>query len=129
GTLGIGGVIAFIFGATIMMDSGAAPGFELSWPIVAGVAVASLLFALLVGRLALKSRRIRPKTGAEAMLGETGRVMDWSGHSGHVFARSERWNAVSGQPLEPGLRVVVTGIEELTLRVAPAPQQDPLLTE
>ncbi len=128
GTLGIGGVVAFIFGATIMMDTGTAPGFELSWSIIAGVAVASLLFALLVGRLALRSRHGKAKTGAEAMLGEKGEVMDWSGRSGHVFARSERWNAVSEVPLEVGRHVTVVGIEQLTLRVVPA-QQDPLLTE
>jgi membrane-bound serine protease (ClpP class) len=128
GTLGIGGVIAFIFGATIMMDTGGVPGFELSWSIVGGLAVASLRFGLLVGWLGLKSRHGRAMTGAEAMLGEKGEVMDWSGHSGHVFARSERWNAVSEQPLEVGRQVTVVGIDQLTLRVVPD-QQEPILTE
>jgi len=119
GILGIGGVIAFMLGATIMMDTGEVPGFELSWPIIGGVAVASLGFTLLVGRLALKSRRSRPVSGRDAMLGMSAQVVDWSGERGHVVANGERWNARAAAPLQAGQRVRITGIDGLILEVSP----------
>ena len=68
-------------------------------------------------RLALKSRHGTAATGAEAMIGARAAVLDWSGGAGHVFARGERWNAVSEQPLQAGERAIITGVEGLTLHV------------
>lgn len=117
GILGIGGIVAFALGATILFDTGAAPGFDLYWPVVAGLAVASLGFTLLVGRLALSSRRSRQVSGREAMLGRTVVVTDWTGRRGHVILDGERWNAVASGPLGPGQRARILSVDGLTLTV------------
>lgn len=120
GVLGIGGVIAFVFGATLLVDA-EAPGFGVSLPLVGGVALASLGLTLLVVRLALKSRRRQVVTGAEGLIGATARVLDWHGHQGHVFAVGERWAADGPEGLQPGQAVNIAAVHGLQLSVhAPA---------
>jgi membrane-bound serine protease (ClpP class) len=118
GALGIGGVVAFVFGAGVLIDPDAV-GFEIRWPIVAAIAVVSFGLSLLIARLALMSRRRAVVTGREQMLGSRGTVESWSGSSGQVFIHGEYWNAVASAPLAPGSRVRVIGIEGLTLTVGP----------
>ncbi|RPH66213.1 MAG: nodulation protein NfeD [Burkholderiales bacterium] len=120
GILGIGGAIAFILGATILIDTDV-PGFEVSLPIIAGIAAAGLGFSLLVARLAWRSRKRPLVSGREGMLGERGTVLDWTGRSGRVLAAGERWKAESDASLAPGQRVRVTGVDGLVLRVEPEP--------
>ncbi len=120
GVLGIGGAIAFGLGATILIDT-EAPGFEVSLPMVAGIAAASLAFSLTVLRLGLAARRRKVVSGREEMPGKSGVVQDWSGAAGHVLAHGERWRAVSDAPLSPGETVRVEAIDGLTLRVTADP--------
>jgi len=120
GVLGIGGAIAFGLGATILIDT-EAPGFEISLPMVAGIAAASLAFSLTALRLGLASRRRKVVSGREEMPGKIGVVQDWSGAAGHVLAHGERWRAVSDAPLSPGETVRVEAIDGLTLRVTADP--------
>lgn len=118
GILGIGGGAAFLLGGMVLIDT-EAPGFEVSVPLLAGLAVSSLAFSLLIVRLALTSRRRRVVSGREEMLGGYGVVQDWSTGAGHVFAHSERWRAVSAAPLRPGDKVKTVAIKDLTLTVEP----------
>jgi membrane-bound serine protease (ClpP class) len=120
GILGIGGAIAFILGAMILFDTDI-PAFELSWPVIGGVAVASLAFTLIVMRMALSAHNRRVTTGREEMIGARGKVLDWSDGGGHVFVHSERWKAVCAMPLQPGQSIRVTGLEGLVLQVVPDP--------
>lgn len=116
GILGIGGAISFVLGAMILIDTDV-PAFEISWPVIAGVAATSLAFTLIVMRLAFGAHKRRVGTGREEMIGAEGKVLDWSGTAGHVFVHSERWNAVSSTALQPGQRIRVTGLKGLTLQV------------
>jgi membrane-bound serine protease (ClpP class) len=118
GVLGIGGVIAFVSGAGILIDPDAL-GFGIDWRVIAALAGVSLALSLLVVRLAVRSRSRRVVTGMEAMIGARGEVRDWAGAKGHVFVHGEYWNAVSAEPLAPGRTVRVTGIDGLTLTVDP----------
>jgi membrane-bound serine protease (ClpP class) len=118
GILGIGGAIAFLLGAAILIDI-EAPGFAISWPVVGGVAAASLGFTLVVARMAVAAYRHKVVSGREEMIGARAKVQDWSGRSGHVFVHGERWRAVSETPLAPGQRVRVKDLDNLTLTVGP----------
>ncbi len=118
GVLGIGGVIAFVFGAMLLFDADA-PGFGVSLPLVGGIALASLGLTMLIVRLALKSRRSRVVTGAEALVGTEGRVLDWRGRAGHVFAMGERWAADGPADLQPGQAVRITAVHGLQVTVEP----------
>jgi membrane-bound serine protease (ClpP class) len=118
GAFAVGGVIAFVVGAAILIDPNQV-GFEINWAVVAGMALTGGALSVIVLRLAMKSRTRPVVTGTEQMLGMTGSVEDWSGASGHVFVRGESWNAVSALPLSAGAPVRVTRIDGLTLTVAP----------
>jgi membrane-bound serine protease (ClpP class) len=118
GVLGIGGAVAFVLGATILIDTDV-PAFEVSWTVMGAVAALSLVLTLTVMRLALASRRRAVVSGREDMIGAGARVESWSDGTGYVSTHGERWKAVSRSPLAPGQRARIVGIDGLTLRVEP----------
>jgi membrane-bound serine protease (ClpP class) len=119
GILGIGGALAFVLGATILIEPGV-PGFEIAWEVIAVVALTSFAFTALVAHLAVRSHRRRVTTGDHWMIGAKANVQDWDGSQGHVFVHGERWHARSEVPLEKGQQVRITGVDGLTVTVEPA---------
>ena len=121
GILGIGGVVAFILGGLFLFDPEQVDiQFEVSRPLVVGAAIASA--AILVGVLgmAMRSRQRQVLTGPEQLIGSTGEVVAWSGHTGRVRVHGEIWSAASEAELARGDRVRVIGREGLTLTVKQA---------
>jgi membrane-bound serine protease (ClpP class) len=120
GFIAAGAVVALIAGVTLAMaGSGAA------WPVVVavGVVVAATAIAALavVARSLLSTVRRRPRTGAQAMIGELGRVRA-GGAVPHVFVHGGLWRA-QASPLDDdpvlhdGEQVIIDGVQGLTLRV------------
>jgi membrane-bound serine protease (ClpP class) len=118
GVLGIGGVIAFVIGSILLLDTDV-PGFGISWLLIGSIAVVSAGSFLLVLILLMRARRRAVVTGPEEMLGANGEVIEWSGHEGRIRTHGEIWQARSDRTLEPGLRVRVGQIDGLTLIVEP----------
>jgi len=119
GTLGLGGVIAFVMGSIILFDTGV-PGFEIAMPLIGGIATAAAL--VLVGIVWLFNRaRSRPVvTGAEQIVGSFAEaISDFQG-AGTVRLGGELWNARTTAPVRAGQRVRVTRMEGLLLHVEPA---------
>lgn len=123
GALGIGGTIAVVLGATILFDTDA-PGFTVSWHVLAGIAVTTLGFTYLAAHLAVTSFRRKAVTGAEEMIGASATVTDWDGDSGHVHTHGERWRARGPATLKTGDPVTIEALDGLTLEVAPAPSEN-----
>ena len=123
GVLGIGGAIAFLVGAAMLIDTDI-PEYRLSWFTIIGASLFTGGFVALATGFAVRAHRRKVTTGREAMLGARVKVLDWSGSSGHVWAASERWSASGPQGLAAGSWVRVTGVEGLRLEVAPDPQGD-----
>lgn len=118
GVLGIGGAIAFLIGAAMLIDTDI-PEYRLSWPVIIATLALTGGFVLLVAGVSVRAFRSKVVTGRDAMIGLRAKVLDWSGESGHVWVASERWKAVGPSGLNPGSWTRVEGIEALTLRVAP----------
>lgn len=118
GALGIGGLIAFLLGATILVDTEVA-AFRIGWPVLAGVALFGVGMTALIARLAVKSHRRKIISGREAMPGMIGTVLDWEGLSGHVFVNGERWRATGPVSLKVGEPVQIHAVADLTLKVEP----------
>ncbi|HEY9552472.1 NfeD family protein [Allosphingosinicella sp.] len=118
GILGIGGIIAFVLGATILIDTDM-PEFRISWPVLAAVALVSLGVTAAITRLAMTSHRRKVVSGREELIGSQGTVLDWEDGRGHVFVHSERWRAVGVDPLQAGEPIRVLSIDGLTLQVKP----------
>ncbi|AXE96128.1 NfeD family protein [Paraburkholderia terricola] len=131
GSLGFGGIVAFVIGALMLIDTDV-PGYGIPLPMIAAVAVFSLLFVLGVSRLALHARRRPVVSGSEALIGNIGVVLDegllaepgatpGTGGTPAGWARvhGERWRVSSTAPLAAGQMVRVTARRGLTLTVEP----------
>ncbi|WP_336953267.1 nodulation protein NfeD [Sphingobium aromaticivastans] len=116
GILGLGGIVAFALGAAMLIDTDT-PDFRISWSLIAGLAMTSAAFLLLVVRTAMSARKRAIVSGAEEMLGARGVVQDWGGGKGHVFVHGERWSAVGAREFAPGQPVRITGMSGLTVDV------------
>ena len=119
GVLGIGGVISLVIGSIILIDTDV-PGFTVSRPLIGAMALVSALGLMGIVGIALKARLRPVVSGREQLIGAMGTALTSFSHEGEVFAHGERWSAVSSSPLHEGQRVVVTGIDGLTLKVSPA---------
>jgi len=116
GSLGVGGVIAFVVGSVILID---VPGFSVPYALIGGFAVASLAFLLFVAAVLLNARRRPVVSGAEELVGASGEVLgDFEGE-GWARVHSETWRVRSSTPLRGGERVRVARIDGLTLDVVP----------
>ena len=122
--LGTGGIAAFVLGSLLMFDTGA-PGFSLSWPVVATATAATAALLLVVLAAAVRAHRLRVVTGEGALLGSPGEVLAWEGQEGHVRVRGERWQARAPAQLAPGQRVRVVARDRLVLAVEPEADRPP----
>ncbi len=125
GSLGIGGVIAFVIGSVMLLDTDI-PGYGVSWPLIAAVGGTSSAFFAIVLVLAVKARRRPVVSGQHLLIGHTGRVASWADLKGQVRVQGETWRASAVQPFEPGEQVRVAEIDGLTLIVEPS---DPIIGE
>ncbi len=128
GALGIGGVVAFVIGSVILIDTDI-PGYGISLPLIGAFALFSAaLFAIIIG-MAIKSRHREVVTGAEEMLGSFAEVLEDFTGTGRVRAHSELWNAQSDIALNKGQQVRIIGMDGLILRVTPETDETKETTE
>ncbi|WP_202909592.1 NfeD family protein [Alkalilacustris brevis] len=116
GILGIGGTVALVVGAVMLVDTDV-PGVAVSMPLIAAVAVMGLILTLIIARLATGAFRARVVTGQEELVGAQGRVLEWSGTTGFVWLHGERWKSEGPEGLAPGETVRVAQVSGLVLRV------------
>lgn len=121
GSLGIGGVIAFVFGSVIFMDTDV-PGYGVSMPLIIGISLAAVLILIGIIWLALRARNRPVVSGQEQMLGGRAEaLLDFDG-KGAVHAHGERWQARSDVPVRKGQTLRITAIHGLVLEVTPVPE-------
>ena len=118
GALGVGGIAAFAIGSLMLVDTNV-PAFRLSLSVVIAMTLVAGSLFLLVLSLLIRARRRPIVTGEAALVGAAGKVLSWSGASGQVQVRGERWQASARAPLASGQPVRVIGRRGLTLAVEP----------
>src|SRR5215831_9108075 len=118
GSLGIGGIVAFVIGSIMLLDTDV-PGYRVSWALIGSFAVISAAYFIVVMTFVAKSRQRPIVSGPEHMIGDSAEVIDWQGHLGRVRVQGEIWKARASEDLSPGRRVRVVRIEGLTLVVQP----------
>lgn len=119
GALGIGGVVSFVIGSVMLIDTDV-PGFGISPWAIGGVAAVAGGMMLLIMTLLMRSRGAPVVSGRESMIGSPGTVVDWSGAAGRVRIQGEIWQARTADgEFTPGSRVIVREIHGLTLFVGP----------
>jgi membrane-bound serine protease (ClpP class) len=123
GSLSVGGIIAFAIGAVLLIDSDV-PGFGVPRSLIAGLAVVTALFVVLVSSMAVKARRRPVVSGSEELIGSVGVAQDDIEREGWARIHSEQWRVVSGVPLKRGQAVRVVKRHGLVLTVAPVHKGD-----
>ena len=118
GALGVGGIIAFIIGSVMLIDTDV-PGYGIPWMLIVPVAAASGLFSFFVVGMAIKARARPVVTGAEEMIGAAGEILEDMEHEGWARIHSEQWRVRSKVPLKRGSRVRVSARHDLILDVEP----------
>jgi membrane-bound serine protease (ClpP class) len=118
GVLGIGGLIAFVIGSIILIDTDT-PDYTISRSLIGGVSLVSVVFFIWVVNMLVKIRSRPVMGGREEMLGEQGQCLSNEGGQLRVYVHSEAWNAICSTPsdIAPGQRVKVTGMDGLILKV------------
>ena len=122
GVLGIGGVVAFVFGALILIDTDV-PGFGVPLALILTLALVSAGLILAILGMALKARRRQPVAGDAGLVGSLvaiAAVRADDPRSGWVALQGERWQVRGEAPLQAGQRVRVTARDGVHLRVAAA---------
>jgi membrane-bound serine protease (ClpP class) len=120
GILGLGGIIAFVLGAFFLFDPDQSDiPIQASWQVVASLTAVSAAFFMGILGLAMRARQRPVRTGAEELIGMTGRVLQWEGDEGRVHVRGEVWAAQSSASLAKGQKVRVVSRTGLTLAVEP----------
>lgn len=118
GVVGFGGIVAFVVGALILIDTDA-PGFGIPLALIGTLA---LLSALLIGGvlgMALKARK-RALVSGDAGLVTVTQVMASDPFCGVVLAQGEPWQARCATPLQTGQNVRVTARHGVMLEVSAA---------
>ncbi|MGK2942540.1 MAG: NfeD family protein [Immundisolibacter sp.] len=118
GVLGLGGIIAFVLGSVMLIDTDL-PGYGISWALIAPLAATTALFSFLVVGMALRARKRPVLTGAEELPGSEGEALEDIEIQGWARVHGELWRVRSPLPLARGAKVRVTARRGLTLDVEP----------
>jgi membrane-bound serine protease (ClpP class) len=122
GALGIGGLVAFVIGSVLLIDT-EAYGYGVSIPLIVTFSVISGLFFIGIIGVAIKARHRPVVSGQEELVGATGIVKEDFEGEGRIQVHSESWRARSGTALKKGQEVRVTGLDGLILHVEPKQEE------
>ena len=118
GALGIGGIIAFVVGSVILMDTDV-PGFGVPLALIGSIALLGGSAVMAIVWFAMRARNRPIVSGREDMIGaEAVALGDFSG-TGMVRVHGELWNAHAGAPVNQGQILRVKAMHGLTLEVEP----------
>ena len=118
GSLGAGGLIAFIVGSLILFDTDV-PGMRVGRPLIAALATVGGIVIAGIVYLATRAMRHPVTTGAAAMIGASAEVLEDFTGQGRVRYGGELWNARSDVALRAGQTTRIVRVEGLTLWVEP----------
>jgi membrane-bound serine protease (ClpP class) len=126
GVLGIGGVVSFVVGSVMLIDTDV-PGLGISPWVIGAVAAAAAGMMVMIATLLIRSRDRPVVSGREAMRGGAATIIDWADGAGHVRIQGEIWQARSADAgFAAGAPVRVKELDGLTLVVEPeiTPEQE-----
>ncbi|MCX6629590.1 MAG: hypothetical protein NTW28_18385 [Candidatus Solibacter sp.] len=119
GVLGVGGAVAMVLGAVMLVDS-PVPELRIQWGTALAVTLPFSAITVFLLTIAVRARRNKVETGGEGMIGLIGEALTDLEPEGKVFVHGEYWDAVAVRPVAAGARVKVTAIDRLKLTVEPA---------
>lgn len=117
GILGLGGIVAFVVGSIMLMDT-QLPGYQIAMPMIAAFAVFSAALLVFALGMIMRARHQAVRTGLTHLLGTTALVESVTSDATWARLDGELWEVACEEILEPQDRVVVNAIDDLTLQVS-----------
>ena len=97
GVLGIGGAVALALGSIMLIRTESALEIiRISWTLILGTTVLTLLFFSLLLALVVRGQKIKPVSGVEGMIGAVGETLAVLQPVGMIRIHGELWRAESG---------------------------------
>ena len=118
GSLGLGGVAAFVIGALMLIDTDV-PGFGVPRSLIALLALVTAAFVITVVRMAVRARRAPIVSGVRSLIGADGEMLEDASETGWANIRGETWQVRTASRLARGQKIRVVGMEALVPLVAP----------
>ncbi len=124
GILTVGGITAFILGASMLIDT-EIPGMEISLKAIFPLALGAGLITVFLLSLIVKSHGKKSATGRSGMVGACGEVTRRLAPDGQIFVHGEIWKArgKDGMIIEEGVTVEVIAADGLALIVKQTDQK------
>lgn len=117
GILGIGGTVAMVLGAMLLING--PPEMRIHLSTALSVSIPFALITMFLVTLVIRARQNKAVMGTDTLIDQIAEARTALSPSGTVFLQGEYWNAESEAPVEKGMRVRVVSVEGLKLRVAP----------
>jgi len=117
GMLGVGGIVSFVLGSIMLINS-PIPEMRPAMPIIITFAACFGCIFLFLTLKVIQAMKKRRETGREGIIGEGGVAKtDIDNHQGKVFVHGEWWNAVADGLIPAGSKIEVEAMENLLLKV------------
>jgi membrane-bound serine protease (ClpP class) len=117
GMLGVGGIISFMLGSIMLINS-PIPEMRPAMSMIITFAVCFACIFLFLTWKVFQAMKRRRETGVEGIVGERGIAKtDIDGLRGKVFVHGEWWNAVADGLIPAGSRIQVEAVDNLVLKV------------
>jgi membrane-bound serine protease (ClpP class) len=117
GILGIGGTVAMVLGATLLING--PPEMRIHLSTALAVSIPFALITMFLVTLVIRARANKSVMGADTLVNQIAEARTALTPSGTVFVQGEYWNAESEVPVEKGVQVRVVSVEGLKLHVSP----------
>jgi membrane-bound serine protease (ClpP class) len=119
GLLAIGGIVSLLLGSMMLIRSDSGLDIaRISRSVIYGATAVSALFFLFVLGFGIRAQRSKVVTGIEAMIGNTGEVIEMLNPIGTVRVNGETWNAESlSGAITRGEKVRIKEMKNLKLYV------------
>jgi len=122
GLLSIGGVISFLLGSIMLIDTETELEFvSISMSLIITATIVTALFFIFIAALGIKAQTRKKASGKEAMIGETGVAIEDIARNtrGRIKAHGEIWSAMAEEDIKKDNEVEITGLQKLILTVKP----------
>lgn len=116
GALAIGGILSFIFGSMILIDS-PIPELRISMKTIIPITIFMVLMVLILTRLAIKAHLFKVSTGQEGLIGEIGKTITNVFKEGKVFVHGEYWDAFSDEEIPKETAIKVIKMDGMKLKI------------
>jgi len=117
GVLGIGGTVAMVLGAMLLING--PPEMRIHASTAISVAIPFAVITMSLVSIVIQARRNKVGTGPSAMIGEIGTARTVLSPEGKVLVRGEYWDAIASSELPAGATIRVKGVAGLKLIVEP----------